>query len=122
MAYATVMTIAVCALYGTVERYILLVLMGTAVCSTIPVGASFAATTFRDMPPEARTVAVAVTGVGTQLGNFYGAYLFPAEAAPKHLVGFGVIAGTQGGGRISFPSCLLPAASSGEARGHGKGT
>ncbi|KAK0614646.1 major facilitator superfamily domain-containing protein [Immersiella caudata] len=81
--YAMAMTIAVCSVYGAVQRYVLLTLMGTGIWSTIPVGTSFSAATLRDMPPEARSIAVALTGIGAQLGNFYGAYLFPAETAPK---------------------------------------
>ena len=75
--------------------------MATGVWSTFPLGVSFVATTFRDMPPEARAVAAAFTALGSQAGNIYGAYLFPAEAAPKYLFGFGTIAGTQ------FVSSLL---------------
>jgi len=53
MAYAMVIIIAVCAVYGTVARYALLIIMATGVWITLPVGVSFAATTFRDMEPEA---------------------------------------------------------------------
>jgi len=99
--YSMVITIAVCCVYGFTARYVLLIVMATGVWSTLPLGASFAATTFRDMAPEARAVAIALTGVGSQAGNIYGAYLFPFEAAPKYLFGFGTIAGTQ------FVSSLL---------------
>ncbi|KAK0652827.1 major facilitator superfamily domain-containing protein [Cercophora newfieldiana] len=102
ITYALVLTIAVCAVYGTLQRYILFVFMATAIFSTIPLGAAFAASTLRDMPPEARAVAVGLTGIGAQLGNIYGAYLFPVEAAPKYLVGFGVMAGTQGVAAVLF--------------------
>ncbi|KAM7205464.1 MFS general substrate transporter [Naviculisporaceae sp. PSN 640] len=94
-AYSMVITIAVCCIYGYVARYVLLIIMATGVWSMLPLGASFVATTFRDMPPEARAIAVACTGAAAQAGNIYGAYLFPAEAAPKYLFGFGTIAGTQ---------------------------
>jgi hypothetical protein len=34
--------------------------------------------------------------MAAQCGYFYGAYCFPAENAPKHLLGFGTVAGTSG--------------------------
>lgn len=97
VGYAMIMSIALLAsVYNNATRYALIVLMGTGVWATLPLGVSFAATTFRDMAPEVRAVAIAIAGTGTQIGNFYGAYLFPAEAAPRYLAGFGTIAGTQG--------------------------
>ncbi|KAM7223123.1 Major facilitator superfamily domain containing protein [Rhypophila decipiens] len=102
MGYAMIMTVAVCCVYGYVERYALLIIMATGVWSTLPIGSSFAATTFRDMAPEARAIAVACTSAGSQVGNIYGAYLFPAEAGPKYLFGFGTIAGTQCLGSLVF--------------------
>jgi len=52
MAYAMVMTVTVCAVYGPVARYALLIIMATGVWITLPVGVSFATTTFRDMDPK----------------------------------------------------------------------
>ena len=107
MAYAMVMTITVCAVYGPVARYALLIIMATGVWTTLPVGVSFAATTFRDMEPEARAVAVSITGVGAHLGTFYGAYLFPAESAPKYIFGFATMAATQAVSSFAFFTLFL---------------
>jgi len=97
VGYAMIMSISLLSrVYANATRYALIVLMGTGVWATLPLGVSFAATTFRDMPPEIRAVAIAIAGTGTQVGNFYGAYLFPAEAAPRYLAGFGTVAATQG--------------------------
>ncbi|KAM7192184.1 Major facilitator superfamily domain containing protein [Rhypophila sp. PSN 637] len=106
-ACSMIIMIAVCCVYGFVERYILLVIMGAGIWPTLPLGVSFAATTFRDMEPNARTIAFTFTGIGAQLGNVYGAYLFPAEAAPKYLFGFGAMAGTQLAASIVFLTAYL---------------
>ncbi|KAK0621839.1 hypothetical protein B0T17DRAFT_535229 [Bombardia bombarda] len=48
------------------------------------------------MWPEARAIAVALPSCAGNAGNIYGAYLFPAESAPKYLIGFGMFSGTLG--------------------------
>ena len=63
---------------------------------------SFASSTFGDMEPEVRAIALAVVNAMGNLAQIYGAYLFPSAEAPKYLKGFGVISGLLGFGVFCY--------------------
>lgn len=103
MAYSTIITIVVCAVYSSaIARYVLLVLMAGGVWSAIALNLSLLTATFSDMQPEVRAFAVSLPGSAGNFGNVYGAYLFPKESGPKYLLGFGMICATLGVGAVLF--------------------
>jgi hypothetical protein len=63
---------------------------------------SFASSTFGDMHPEVRAIALALMNAMGNLAQIYGSYLFPSADAPKYLKGFGVISGMLGVGVITY--------------------
>lgn len=100
MGISAGITIVVCLVYNPVARYLLLVFMVGGVWSSIALYLALVTTTLRDMNPDARAFAVSLPVSMSNLGNVYGAYLFPAGDKPKYLMGFGIIAGTLGAGGI----------------------
>ncbi|KAK4182616.1 putative MFS transporter [Podospora australis] len=96
------LTAVVCNVYDHLARYVVLIFQAGSVWSAITLGIALETTTFKDMRPEVRAVAVSIPGALGNAGNIYGAYLFPAEHAPKYLMGFGVITGTLGGAAVIF--------------------
>ncbi|KAM7188108.1 Major facilitator superfamily domain containing protein [Naviculisporaceae sp. PSN 640] len=102
MAISAVFTIVVCIVYNPVARYVLLVFMAGGVWSSIALYLALLTATFGDMNPEARAFAMSLPGSIGNLGNVYGAYLFPWCDKPRYLMGFGIIAGTLGAGGILF--------------------
>ncbi|KAK3934630.1 major facilitator superfamily domain-containing protein, partial [Diplogelasinospora grovesii] len=99
---AMIASILICVIYDYAARYALLAIMSAGVWSSVALGISFTATMFGPMEPEARAVMLAFPPAAGNAGNIYGAYLFPAEGAPKYLLGFGVISGTLGAGAATF--------------------
>jgi len=92
----TVMAIAVCSVYGFTVRYVLLAFMTGGAWVGFSQCTAYLAELFAPDLPEVRAFCFGVVAATAQIGNIYGAYLFPAENAPKHLLGFGMVAGTSG--------------------------
>ncbi|KAK3361307.1 hypothetical protein B0T24DRAFT_684972 [Lasiosphaeria ovina] len=101
------MAILMCVDYDLQARYALLVIMAGGVWSGIATSMASVTTTFADLAPEVRAVAIAFPGSATNLGNIYGAYLFPQASAPKYLLGFGVVSATLGTGAILYATLYL---------------
>ncbi|KAM7213823.1 vitamin H transporter [Rhypophila decipiens] len=102
MGSAAVFSSLVCVIQSPHARYGLLFFMAGGVWSSIALYLSLLAVTFSDMHPEARAFALALPGAVGNLGNVYGAYLFPGSDIPEYFMGFGVIAGTLGAGAVLF--------------------
>lgn len=102
LAFALVTAICVCTIYDFTARYALLVLMAAGLWSGNALALSFASSTFGDMEPEVRAIALALVNAMGNLAQIYGAYLFPAADKPKYLMGFGVISGMLGFGMAVY--------------------
>ncbi|KAM3470563.1 hypothetical protein MY5147_006327 [Beauveria neobassiana] len=93
MSVAMLCSIIICAVYNAKARYALLVIMASGLWASNGLALSYASVTFSSMPNEAKAVSLALVNAMGNLAQIYGAYLFPAEDAPKYLTGFGVISG-----------------------------
>lgn len=98
LGFSLITSILVCVVYNFTARYALLVLMAAGLWSSNAVSLSFASSTFGNMEPEVRAIAIALVNAMGNLAQIYGAYLFPADDKPKYLMGFGVISGMLGFG------------------------
>ncbi|KAF2713769.1 MFS general substrate transporter [Pleomassaria siparia CBS 279.74] len=96
LAFSLVTSILVCTIYNFTARYVLLVLMAAGLWASNATALSLAGSTFGDLQPEVRAIALALVNAMGNLAQIYGAYLFPSEDAPKYLKGFGVISGMLG--------------------------
>ncbi|CEN59528.1 Putative Vitamin H transporter [Aspergillus calidoustus] len=102
LAFSMITSIIVCAVYNFTARYVLLVLMAAGLWASNSTSLSFASSTFGDMDPEVRAVALALMNALGNLAQIYGAYLFPDDDKPKYLMGFGVISGMLGVGVVTY--------------------
>jgi hypothetical protein len=66
---------------------------------------AFIAEVLSDLLPEVRAFTISMMSCAATTGNVYGAYLFPAENAPKHILGFSMCA--AGGGISSMLFLVL---------------
>lgn len=98
LTFSLITSLLVCVIYNFTARYALLVLMAAGLWASNAMSLSFAGATFGDLQPEVRAIALALVNAMGNLAQIYGAYLFPAEEAPKYLKGFGVITGMLGFG------------------------
>lgn len=95
-ALLTVMAICVCAVYDFTARYVLLAFMTGGAWAAFSQSMAYLAELFGEALPEVRAFSIGLVSATAQIGNIYGAYLFPPENAPKHLLGFAMVAGTAG--------------------------
>ncbi|KAJ4984344.1 putative vitamin H transporter [Stagonosporopsis vannaccii] len=102
LGFALITAICVCTIYDFTARYALLVLMAAGLWSGNALALSFASSTFGDMEPEVRAIALALVNAMGNLAQIYGAYLFPEADKPKYLMGFGVISGMLGFGMVVY--------------------
>lgn len=102
LVVAMICSIIICAVYNFTARYVLLVIMASALWSTNALSLSFASSTFGAMPNETRAISLAFVNAMGNLSQIYGAYLFPSTDAPKYLMGFGVISGMSALGVITY--------------------
>ena len=98
----TIMAVLTCAVYDFKARYVFLAFMTGGVWGAFSQTLAYIAELFGEALPEVRAFSIGVMAATAQTGNIYGAYLFPAENAPKHLLGFGLVAGTAGACAILF--------------------
>ena len=87
LTLALVCSICVCAVYNFTARYVLLIFMAAGLWASNGLALSYAASTFGSMPQEVRAVALALVNALGNLAQIYGAYLFPADDAPKYIMG-----------------------------------
>ncbi|KAK3390680.1 pantothenate transporter liz1 [Podospora didyma] len=102
MTFGAIMSIAICLNYGYLTRYVLIVFQNAGAAPTIVGGNAFNALLYRNAPPEVRALVFGTLAIAANLGNLFGAYLFPTESGPKYLLGFGVNAGTMGFGAFVY--------------------
>lgn len=80
-------------IYAYIPRYVFLVFINSMIWTANPLALSYASVSMGLLDPETRAISLAFVNA---LGNFaqvYGAYLFPAEDAPKYIKCFGAYAG-----------------------------
>ncbi|KAK4444206.1 MFS general substrate transporter [Podospora aff. communis PSN243] len=85
-----------CVIHNFTARYVLLSFMTGGLWVAYSQCLAYLGDLFRNLHPDVRSFAIGMTTVAAQMGYFYGAYCFPAENAPKHLLGFGMVAGSSG--------------------------
>jgi len=92
----SLMSVVICVVYNLTARYALICLMTGGIFISYGQILAYGGELFYDMHPDVRSFAVGILVIFSQTGYIYGAYLFPAENAPKHLLGFGTVAATAG--------------------------
>lgn len=102
MTMAMICSVIICVVYGFTARYVLLVLMASALWAANGLAISYGSSTFGYMPPETRAIALAFINAMGNFAQIYGSYLFPSKDAPKYLMGFGVISGLCFTGVVSY--------------------
>lgn len=102
MTLAMVCAIAICAVYDFHARYALLVIMASGLWVSNALTLAFASTTFGSMNHEVKGISLAIVNAMGNLAQIYGSFLFPAEDAPKYLMGFGVISGLCFTGVVAY--------------------
>ncbi|KAK5652836.1 hypothetical protein OQA88_9502 [Cercophora sp. LCS_1] len=98
----SVFAIVTCNVYDFKARYVLLAFMTGGVWGGFSQSMAYIAELFQPVPPEVRGITMGVMSFAGHTGSIYGAYLFPAENAPKHLLGFGMVAGSGAVAAIVF--------------------
>jgi predicted MFS family arabinose efflux permease len=88
--------ILTCIIHDFTARYVLLSFMTGGLWMAYSQCLAYLGDLFRNLHPDVRSFAIGLVTIAAQIGYFYGAYCFPAENAPKHLLGFGTVAGTSG--------------------------
>ncbi|KAK5658640.1 hypothetical protein OQA88_2033 [Cercophora sp. LCS_1] len=102
LALLGIAAMIVCGVYDFKARYALLAIMAGGVWLAYAQLLAYVSEIFKQNRLEIRSMSFGFIGSASQTGYLYGAYLFPAENAPKHLTGFGVVAGTACTGAIVF--------------------
>ncbi|KAK3325920.1 major facilitator superfamily domain-containing protein [Apodospora peruviana] len=102
LMFLAIMGVAVCAVYDFTVRYVLLAFMTGGIWSAYSQVLAYAGELFSDVHPDVRAFAIATDSLTSQTGYLYGAYLFPAENAPKHLLGFGMVVAMAGVSSICY--------------------
>jgi len=83
-------------------RYVFIAFMTAGAWVGFAQAMAFIAEVLSDLLPEVRAFTIGMMSCAATTGNIYGAYLFPAENAPKHILGFGMCAGFGGVASILF--------------------
>lgn len=102
LSSTVVLAIVICVVYNFTARYVLLAFMTGGVWAAFSQTMAFCAELFQDVPPEVRALTLGIMSMASNVGNVYGAYLWPKEHAPKYLLGFGMVAGTATAVMIIF--------------------
>ncbi|KAK7183277.1 hypothetical protein DPSP01_011782 [Paraphaeosphaeria sporulosa] len=94
-------------IYAYIPRYVFLCFINSAIWTANPLALSYASVSLGPLHPETRAICLAmINGMGN-LAQIYGSYLFPADDAPKYLVGFGTYAGLLTFGAAVYGSAWL---------------
>jgi hypothetical protein len=80
-------------IYAYIPRYVFLVLINSMIWTANCPALSYASVSMGPLDPETRAISLAFVNALGNLAQIYGAYLFPAQDAPKYLRGFGAYAG-----------------------------
>jgi hypothetical protein len=80
-------------IYAYIPRYVFLVFINSMIWTANPLALSYASVSMGPLDPETRAISLAFVNALGNLAQIYGAYLFPAQDAPKYLRGFGAYAG-----------------------------
>ena len=80
-------------IYTYVPRYVFLVLINSMIWTANCPALSYASVSMGPLDPETRAISLAFVNALGNLAQIYGAYLFPAQDAPRYLRGFGAYAG-----------------------------
>ncbi|KAF3044843.1 hypothetical protein E8E11_002537 [Didymella keratinophila] len=80
-------------IYAYIPRYLFLVFINSMIWTANPLALSCASVSMGPLDPETRAISLAFVNALDNLAQVYGAYLFPADDAPKYLKGFGAYAG-----------------------------
>lgn len=95
-------------IYAYIPRYVFLVFINSMIWTANPLALSYASVSMGPLDPETRAISLALVNAMGNLAQIYGSYLFPAEDAPKYLVGFGTYAGLLAlGGAIYVTAFFL---------------
>jgi len=105
LALISLTAILTCVIYDFTARYVLLSFMTGGLWVAYSQSLAYLAELFRDLDPGVRSFCIGIMTIAAQTGYLYGAYLFPNENAPKHLLGFGTVAGTSACGAVLY--CFL---------------
>lgn len=92
----TILAIITTVVYNFTARYILLSFMSGGAWVAFAQIMAFIAEVLSDLRPEVRAFTIGLMSCAATTGNVYGAYLWPAENAPKHILGFAVCAASGG--------------------------
>lgn len=79
-------------IYAYVPRYVFLVFINSMIWTANPLAPSYASVSMGPLDPETRAISLAFVNALNNLAQV-GAYLFPAEDAPKYIKGFGAHVG-----------------------------
>jgi MFS family permease len=102
LAFASISSIVVCAVYNATARYVLLVFMATGLLTANASSLAFSSSTLGAMRQEARAVSLAFINAMAGFSGIYGAYLFPSEDGPKYIMGFAVISALAAVGMMTY--------------------
>lgn len=102
LSSTVILSIVICVVYNFTARYVLLTFMTGGVWAAFSQTMALCAELFQDVPPEVRALTLGIMSMASNIGNVYGAYLWPKEHAPKYLLGFGMAAGTATAVMIVF--------------------
>ncbi|KAK1825664.1 MFS general substrate transporter [Podospora conica] len=90
-ALAAAMAIITCFVHDFKARYVLLCIMSSGSWINYSQILSYMADMFGSLHPQVRAFSIGCISTAAQAGMIYGPYFFPAENAPKHLLGFGMV-------------------------------
>lgn len=92
----TICGIMVCVVFNFTARYVLLAFMTAGIWVSYSQILAYIGDVMGATHPDVRAFAVGVMTMAAQAGYIFGAYVFPTENAPKHLLGFGMVAASAG--------------------------
>ncbi|KAK0641807.1 pantothenate transporter liz1 [Cercophora newfieldiana] len=88
----SILSIITCFVFDFKARYVFLAFMAAGAWVGFAQCMAFIAEVLSDSLPEVRAFTIGMMSCAATTGNLYGAYIWPAENAPKHLLGFGMCA------------------------------
>lgn len=88
----SILSIITCFVFDFKARYVFLSFMAAGAWVGFAQCMAFIAEVLSDLLPEVRAFTIGMMSCAATTGNLYGAYIWPAENAPKHLLGFGMCA------------------------------
>ncbi|KAK0620771.1 pantothenate transporter liz1 [Immersiella caudata] len=102
LAVLCILAIVTTNVYDFKARYVFLAFMTAGAWVAFAQVMAFIAEVLSDLLPEVRAFTIGMMSCAATTGNVYGAYLFPAENAPKHILGFSMCAMSGGVSSMLF--------------------